>query len=108
MPIVIDTLTQRIHDKSDRELRKKIDNSMDWIWEETGHTGHRPKDVELANLNAELSGNISYSQMPWIESVMNQFKAVAFYYLRDKYRAKALSDFMAKVESIDEIVSQLP
>lgn len=104
-----ETLTEKIYAKSDAELKKKIADSVAWIWNETGHTGIKPDANQLSEINGELRGSADFKEfeaMPWIGAATKRFEVIAFHYLRNKYRSQAIYDFMQKVESISEITSQ--
>lgn len=100
-------ITEKIFAKSDKELRAKLEQSVKWIWDESGHSCERPKDV--AALNKAISSNSiqEFKEMPWIGAISKLLVETAFLYLRDKYRQKAIREFMAKVESLSEQVEQL-
>ena len=106
-----ETLTERIYQQSDKDLKRKIDQSLDWIWQESGHTATKPEDSQLAEINAELRGTADFSEftsMPWIGAAIGRLKVIAFHYLRNKYRNQAMTDFINKVKSVDEIIHNLP
>jgi len=97
-----DTITERIHAKADADLKKKLSESLAWVWNETGHGCELPKLSDFPDVTSQITntGAATPTEMPWIGATSNQFAAVAFAYLRDKYRARAVADFMAKVESM--------
>ena len=106
----LNEIAQRIYVKSDAELRKKIKESVAWVWEESGHSAPRP-DSRFAEIKSELgglSGDFSVERVPWIGSASRLFEVVAFHYLRDKYRQKAISDFMQKIDEVSEAINQDP
>lgn len=101
-----DEITQRIYIRSDRDLRAKINASVKWVWDESGHSCERPNS-RLEEIQSELGGGgseFALNKVPWIGAAIRMFEVVAFHYLRDKYRSQAVSDFMAKVESVQEII----
>lgn len=106
-----ETLTERIYQQADNDLKRKIDQSLDWIWKETGHTTTKPDDSQLAEINDELRGTANFSEftsMPWIGAAIGRLKVITFHYLRNKYRNQAMTDFINKVKSVDEIINNLP
>lgn len=103
----IDEITKRIYDRSDRELKGRIEQSVKWIWDEITQGVNRPGPDQLAEVNAAAPGGIpTFKEMPWIGGVLCLWKAVAFAYLRDKYRQQAISAFMEKVEAISQMVDE--
>lgn len=102
----LSTITERLYQKSDLELRKKIETSIAWIWDEKP-TNFKFDAEQEKQFATAMSGKPPYSQMkdtPWLGYAQAFFTEVAFHYLRDRYREKALTDFMTKVNSIDEII----
>ena len=97
-----DTITTRLHAKADADLKKKIAESVKWIWEATqGMSGSMPKLVDHKDLETAMRNTGSkWESMPWIGGLLDVFKKVAFAYLRDKWRSQYVSDFMGKVESM--------
>ena len=98
-----DTLTSRIHAQADAELRKKIDESFQWIWDETGHQNQKnPELDDFPKVQASImnQGRPKFTSMPWIGAVQSVHTEVAFAYLRDKYRSRAVNEFMAKVNGM--------
>jgi len=89
-----ETLTQKLHDKADRELRERIRNSMDPIWKELGANGDWQRGKEGPKL-------------PWPGPSGAEFEKVAFEYLCAPNRERAVSDFMAKVESMASQMEEL-
>lgn len=102
-----DAITQRIYNKSDRDLRAELENSIKWVWDQTGHTADRPKESEVHDLNKAMSGTglPEFKSIPWIGATNKQFVETAFLYLRDRRRAAAIHDFMQKVEAVNEIIT---
>lgn len=99
-----DDLTQRIYNKSDTDLRKKLEDCTKWVWDETGY-GDKPSDEALAEARSNLSGtDLPELSNPWIGNVRRQFIEVSFAWLRDRYRNEALCDFMQKVESLGNVI----
>lgn len=105
----LNEIAQRIYAKSDAELRKKITASVAWVWEESGHSVTRP-DSRLEEIKSEIGGvgDIAIDKVPWIGSASRLFEVLAFHYLRDRYRQKAISDFMQKIDEVSEAISQDP
>ena len=101
----MDQITKRICDRSDLELRKKLAASLAWIWIETGYDSPRPKPEQLEEVNEVIRGTglEPYKEIPWIGAASKVFEAVTFAYLRDKYRDKAVADFIEKVEAIKDV-----
>ncbi len=103
-----DTITSKLHAKADADLRKKLEESTEWVWAETGHNAIPPKIEEHEDIKNELKKcNYALSDMPWIGAVMMAFRAVAFAYLRDKWRNRYVAEFMGKVELMAQELKNL-
>ena len=96
------TITERIHLKADQDLRKKIDASLEWIWEEARAYSAQPKIENFPFIASAYTndGQKSPTSVPWVGAVQNQFKEVAFAYLCERYRYVAVTQFMAKVNNM--------
>ncbi len=104
-----DTITDRLHAKADADLRKKITESMKWIWDETGHSSQHPKIEDFPNVSAAISnqGLPKPASMPWIGAVQQVHTEVAFAFLRDRWRSRYVSEFMGKVEAMADEMENL-
>lgn len=87
------TITERLHAKADADLKAKLKDSVEWVWKQTGHTCTRPKLEDFPEVAMD-------GKMPWIGHVSQLFESVAFAYLRDQWRDRYVSEFMAKVETM--------
>ena len=98
------SITERLHAKADADLKARLNESVAWVWEETGHSSGRsnPDLTEFPEIKHHYTndGQPAPQKMPWIGRILELFKAVSFAYLRDKWRDKYVSDFMAKVEAV--------
>lgn len=96
------TITERLYAKADKDLKARLNDSVSWVWNETGHSCHNPSldDFPEVSKNFTNDGSAPPSKMPWIGRVLELFKHVAFAYLRDKWRDKYVADFMSKVEAM--------
>jgi hypothetical protein len=103
-----ETLTQKLHAKSDSDLRAKIIAATAWIHDDLSHSEFTSGDNAdfLKLVSGSEIGNL-LTKVPWIGSAINVFTETAFAYLRDKYRQRAVADFMAKVESMAEQMQEL-
>lgn len=81
------TITEKLFDKADKELKARINKSTQWIYDDARQVEH--------------------SEKPWIGTIGVQFNELAFDYLREKYRQQAIDDFMAKVNSMAEEMENL-
>lgn len=97
------TITERLYAKADADLKIKLDQSVSWVWDQTGHsTLVHPdiKDFPNVSSNYTNDGQPAPAKMPWIGRVLGLFKEVSFAYLRDKWRNQYVADFMGKVEAM--------
>ena len=96
------TITERLHAKADADLKAKLEQSVSWVWDQSGYSSDRPNLDDFPDVAANYSndGQPAPSNMPWIGRIIALFKAVAFAYLRDKWRSQYVSDFMGKVEAM--------
>ena len=96
------TITERLHAKADTDLKARLNDSVEWVWKQTGHACTQPNLEDFPEVTAAYTndGKTAPSKMPWIGIVLNLFKAVAFAYLRDTWRDRYVSEFMAKVEAM--------
>lgn len=99
-----DTIAERLNAKADAELLKKIDDSIAWIWKESGHGVMKPELADFPKVSSAYSntGAPAPKDIPWIGAVQEQFKHVAFAYLRDSYRRAAESS--ARHPSLGKII----
>lgn len=104
-----DTITTRLHAKADADLRKKLNESVEWIWQETQYRSNSQPKMEDHNnvVTAINNAGRKWETMPWIGSIISIFKEVAFAYLRDDWRKRYVSEFMGKVESMAEEMENL-
>lgn len=95
------TITERLHARSDSDLKAKLEMAAKWIWDERTQ-GERPKLEDFPGVKTAYSnaGESAPREMPWIGSIQQQFLTVAFAYLRDKYREAAVTQFMDKINSM--------
>lgn len=97
------TITERLHAKSDADLKAKLAESTKWVWDQTGYSSaSNPSLEEFPDVTANYTndGKTAPKEMPWIGRIIELFKAVSFAYLRDKWRNKYITDFMGKVEAM--------
>ncbi len=96
------TITEKLHAKADADLKAKLEQSVSWVWDQTGYSSDTPNLEDFPDVAASFTndGQPAPSKMPWIGRVVAMFKAVAFAYLRDKWRSRYISDFMGKVEAM--------
>lgn len=96
------TITERLHAKADADLKAKLKQSVSWVWDSTGYSIATPALEDFPDVAANLinDGQPTPSKMPWIGRIVELFTAVAFAYLRDKWRDKYVLDFMDKVEAM--------
>lgn len=96
------TITERLYAKADKDLKAKLEQSVAWVWDSIGHSTAQPNLEEFPDVSNNFTndGVPKPTQMPWIGRVLSLFKAVAFAYLRDKWRDQYVSDFMGKVEAM--------
>lgn len=98
-----DTITTRLHAKADADLKAKLSESVAWVWEQTGHSGHpNPKLEDFPDVASQYTndGQAAPKGMPWIGRILELFKAVSFAYLRDKWRNRYVAEFLGKVEAM--------
>lgn len=89
------TITDKIYERSDAELRAKVAESQKWIWDAIReNNAERP----IAKLFPEIE--CTTERLPWLGEFTVQFDALVIAYLRDLYREKAVSAFMAKVNNM--------
>jgi len=95
------TITERLHARSDTNLKDKLEKTTKWIWDERTE-GERPKLEDFPGVKTAYgnAGESAPREMPWIGSIQQQFLTVAFAYLRDKYRDAAVTEFMDKINSM--------
>jgi len=98
----VSTITERLHAKADADLKAKLEQSVSWVWDQSGYSSDTPNLDDFPDVAANYSndGQPAPSNMPWIGRIIALFKAVAFAYLRDKWRSQYVSDFMGKVEAM--------
>ena len=97
------TITERLYAKADADLKYKLNESVKWVWEQTGHsTESHPTLEDFPDVvsNYTNDGQAKPNKMPWIGRVIELFKSVSFAYLRDKWRNQYVSDFMGKIEAV--------
>lgn len=96
------SITERLYAKADNDLKSKLEQSVAWVWDQSGHATDQPKLEDFPDIVSNYTNDAQPApqKMPWIGRVINLFKAVAFAYLRDKWRNQYVSDFMAKVEAM--------
>ena len=96
------TITDRLHAKADTDLKSKLESSVAWVWDSTGHSTAEPNLEEFPDVSNNFTndGLQKPTKMPWIGRVLSLFKSVAFAYLRDKWRNQYVADFMGKVEAM--------
>lgn len=96
------TITERLHAKADTDLKTKLEASVAWVWDTTGHSCHQPELEAFPEISKVFTndGKAAPAKMPWIGRVLELFKTVAFAYLRDKWRNQYVADFMGKVEAM--------
>ena len=97
-----DTLTERLHEKADADLRKKLKDSFRWIADEIGCPTTSPELEEFPRVQSAVmnAGRPKFTSMPWFGNAQQVHTEVAFAFLRDKYRSRAVSEFMAKVNNM--------
>lgn len=96
------TITERLHAKADADLKARLNDSVSWVWDQTGCSRVYPdiKDFPEVVSHVTNDGLPEPQKMPWIGRVLELFKSVAFAYLRDQWRDRYVSEFMAKVEAM--------
>lgn len=107
--MIPDTITQRIHDRSDAELRKELKAFTTKIWDEAcPHSSERPALDDWPGLSESVRKHNLFKneETPWIGAVAEAYVELAFAHIAPKRRANALHDFMKKVESVSEITNQ--
>lgn len=99
-----ETLTKKLHAKADRELRAKLKATFDQIWKDCDEgRPTRPKLEDWPLLKAAVKGN----ETPWLGDVWKTFLELAFAYQAPAAREKAVNDFMAQVENMQEQIASL-
>lgn len=103
-----ETITQKLHALADKKLREKLEASIAWIWQETGHADLplQCKDDFLKSVRGSGLGN-SLKDIPYVGEAMTLLTETGFAYLRDKYREIEVRDFMSKVESMARQMEEL-
>ena len=96
------TITERIYDKTDAELTKRIRQSVAWIHEESNvNSASRPTTTEFPNVKNKGD------TFPGLWDSSNEFQNIAYAYLRDLNRNRATKEFMSKVDSMAEEMENL-
>ncbi len=91
------SITDAIHAKSDAALQAHIKAQLNPLFEEAKSQSYG----ELKRANPEEWK--PFKDNEWIGKAMTQYNDLAFLYLRDAWRAKAVHDFIAKVEEVHQL-----
>lgn len=96
------SLTDALYKRADQELRAYLHKQLNPIFEEC-----RNSNVLHSKRAATDPDWKEFKDDAWIGNAWRRFEGLAFLYLRDKWREKAVADFIAKVEAVDELRGQL-
>lgn len=106
MSATLDTLTARLHARSDRKLRAFCESRLGDLYALCGgHQSHRPPIEEFKDVQTQLNNlGAKRDAFPWHGSVWELAKETLFACLRDKWRAQEVAEFLTQVESVNELV----
>ena len=107
MSATLDTLTARLHARSDRKLRAFCESRFGDLFTLCGeHHFQRPPIEEFKNLQAQLNNlGATRDAFPWHGAVWELAKETLFACLRDKWRAQEVAEFLTQVDSVNELAS---
>ena len=91
------TITEILHAKSDAALKKHINNQLNPLFMEAKDAPYS----ELQRNNPEEWKQ--FKDNPWIGEAMKRYRDLAFLYLRDNWREKAVHNFISKVEEVHQL-----
>jgi len=103
-----ETITKKIHDKADKDLRDKINLHINALWKiADAHSTEKPTREGHPALDKALSLAGYKISVPWIGDINSVIRELAFSHARDKNRENATFAFMAKIEAMADQFEEL-
>lgn len=94
------SITDKIHQRSDAELKKLIEAAVMPLFEEC-------RNMPYGDLSRAYPDDWKdFKDNHWIGHYMQKYRDLAFLYLRDYHRAKAVDEFVRKVEEVHTIAEE--
>jgi hypothetical protein len=95
------TITDALNQKSDSELKGRIDAALRPLFEEAKEQDRSQSKKDNPKEWEQFKDN------DWVGTHYVKYGAILFLYLREKQRAISIARFIAKVESVEQMRDEL-
>lgn len=95
-----ETITEKLHQEADRELRERIEKAAAPLYEILGRDSH-PHRLETTQVEPQIKVTVYYRE------TFKSLKALAFEVHHQRNRDDAVRAFMDKVEGLSEQIEEL-